>query len=687
MRASVLLLLLGLGQASFSQLSQGGRPIEWDLPLDQGSVPVITLEGTVEVPAFRGQPGAGEFDYGTQRTIQIDVPAQGEWTDLEDGWRLCRVAVESPGAIMMSLQFDRWELPAGALVYVYDDAREHFIGGFDQSNRAPDGTMATAVLPGDRIVVEYRVPPATKIGELHISSLTHGYRDIFGFRSEGRDIDPGYQSAACHININCPEAATWQDQKRAVALFLRPTGAGCTGVLLNNTAQPGRPFFHVANHCYQPTESQWVFYFNYESAGCVGTTGPSDQTLTGATLRASYYYDDFVLLELFNTPPASYNVYYAGWDRTGNTPTAGTVIHHPLYDVKKITFNTGPVTSAEYESFQTWRNYWTQGIVEAVSSGAPMFDQNKRMVGHMLDGSQTCSNAATSPTYCAKFSESWDGSSSTTRLRDWLDPANTTTQLNGYDPNASPNPTVKVRVRAMLEGPYDSSTQLMTATLRANGLVPLNEPYTNIGYQHVNGGGGESTTSSVLSVTGTNSIVDWVVIELRNKNNSSQVLATRSALIQRDGDVVATDGTSDVSFNMAADQYFIAVRHRNHLGIMTATAQTLSTTATLIDMSSSSASLFGGANATKTIGTRKVMFAGDVNSDGLVKYTGSNNDRDQILVTIGGVIPTNVVNAYTRSDVNMDGSARYTGANNDRDMILINIGGTIPSNVKQDSLP
>ena len=687
MRSISLLISTMASSVTLAQLSHGGRPYEWDNGFDRTSIPVISFLTGVEAPEFRNGPIDGEFNYGVQRFMEIDVISHGEWIDIENGWRLCRLVVESPGAVMLSLQFDRWELPEGALVYLYDDARENFIGGFDRTNRAPDGTMATAVLPGDRIIVEYRIPPMREVGELRIASLTHGHLDIFRFRSESRDIDPGYQSAACHINVNCPDASAWQDQKRAVVLFLRPTGAGCTGVLLNNTAQPGRPFVHVANHCYQATESQWVFYFNYEAAGCVGSTGPSNQTLTGAALRAVYYYDDFVLLELFNTPPASYNVYYAGWDRTGNTPTSGTVIHHPLYDVKKITFNTGPVTSYVYEGFQTWRNYWTQGIVEAVSSGAPMFDQNKRMVGHMLDGGQTCSNAATTPTYCAKFSESWDGSSASTRLRDWLDPANTTTQLNGYDPNAASNPAVKVRVRAMLEGPYDGTSQLMNATLRTNGLVPLNEPYTNIGYPHVGGGGGESTTGSVLAVNTTNAIVDWVVVELRNKNNSSQVLATKSALIQRDGDVVATDGTSDVSFNMPVDQYFIAVRHRNHLGIMTSTAQPLSSTATLIDLSSSSALLFGGANAAKTVGSRKVMFAGDVNSDGTIKYTGASNDRDAILVTIGGTIPTNVTNAYTRSDVNMDGSARYTGANNDRDVILLNIGGTVPSNIKMDSLP
>lgn len=437
MRYNAILISLFITQVSIAQLSVGGRPYEWDDPLERGSVPVVEL-GSIQIPQASDPIGTGGFQYGIQRFVEVDVPGQGEWRTLPNGWRLCRIAIESRDAVMISLQFDRWELPEGALVYIYNEDRSHFIGGFDHTGRSPEGTMATAVVPGDRSIVEYRVPPDVEPGELRISSITHGYRDLFGFRNESRDYDPGYQSAPCHINVNCTEELPWADQKRAVFMFLRPSGAGCTGVLLNNTAEPGRPFIHVANHCYEPTESQWVFYFNYEAPGCVGDQGPTDHTLTGALLRSIYYYDDFVLLELFDTPPAEFNVYYAGWDRSGNTPTTGTVIHHPLYDVKKITHNTGPVTSYEHNGFQSWMNYWTQGIVEAVSSGAPMFDENKRMVGHMLDGGQDCTNALTEPTYCAKFSESWDGASPSTRLRDWLDPDNTTITLDGYDPDVIP---------------------------------------------------------------------------------------------------------------------------------------------------------------------------------------------------------------------------------------------------------
>ena len=689
MRPFLLATALGTAVVATAQISIGGEPFGWSEPVyERNSIPVIDL-GPIAVedaPAAQG----GDFRYGTQRFQSVDVLAQGERTLLSDGSRLYRVALRSPGAVMLSVQFDRWELHEGDVVYLFTPARTHFLGGFDASNRAPDGTMATAVLPGDEVVIEYRTNYLHRLpAQLRVSSLTHGFVDLFRFAQaaeEARDYDPGYQSAACHINTICPAAADWQLEKRSVAMFLRPDGNGCSGNLVNNTQTPGKPYFHLANHCYTATTNQWVFYFNYESPTCVGSTGPTTTTMTGATLRANYYFNDMCLVELNQTPPANYNVYYAGWDRSGAVPQNTTVIQHPLYDVKKIAFNLDPSTTfTDAIGVPCWRGTWEQGLVQAVSSGSPLFDQNHRMVGHMYDGAQVCSTATSVPTDCAKFSAAWDGTSASTRMRDWLDPSNTVQQLNGYNPNASP--AVALRVRAFLEGPYNTTTTQMNSTLRSNGLVPTTEPYTALGYTHV-GGGGETTNSTVLAVTGANAVVDWVVVELRSSSNSTQVLATRSALLQADGDIIAAnDGTSALSFNVASGSYFVAVRHRNHLGIMTNTAQALSATAVTLDLSNGSVSLFGGANATKVVGTRNVLYAGDVTRNSTLSYVGAGNDRDPILARIGGSTPTASVSGYYIEDVNLDGTVLYIGTGNDRDPILVNIGGSVPTATRAAQLP
>ena len=246
-----------------------------------------------------------------------------------------------------------------------------------------------------------------------------------------------------------------------------------------------------------------------------------------------------------------------------------------------------------------------------------------------------------------------------------------------------------VRPKLMLEGPYDTSTGLMSDALRSGGLVPLTEPYTAAGYVHVAGNGGATITSAVLNTTGANAIVDWVVVELRSASNSSARVATRAALLQRDGDVVGVDGTSGVGFNVACGNYYVAVRHRNHLGVMTSTSLSLSTTATTVDFSSAATSTFG-TNARKGItGTvpTQALWAGDATFNGQVRYTGSGNDRDPILVKVGSTTPNNSVSGYWREDVNMNGQVRYTGSANDRDPIIVNVGSTTPNNVRIQQLP
>jgi hypothetical protein len=247
---------------------------------------------------------------------------------------------------------------------------------------------------------------------------------------------------------------------------------------------------------------------------------------------------------------------------------------------------------------------------------------------------------------------------------------------------------VQLNVRAMLDGPYDPAIGLMNDGMRALGVLQLIEPYTNMNYPHVNGGG-ESTTLPVVSVGGNNAIVDWVVIELRSATTPALVVDTRSALLQRDGDIVDVDGVSPVNMRSPSGNYHVAIRHRNHLAVMTSTPVALSPISALLDFTNVVTGTYG-IQALKTSGgafSKQVMWCGDVDSNGTIKYTGEVNDRDPVLMMIGGVIPTNTVITYSFSDLNMDGVVKYTGEDNDRDRVLSTIGGTVPTNTRVQQLP
>lgn len=183
---------------------------------------------------------------------------------------------------------------------------------------------------------------------------------------------------------------------------------------------------------------------------------------------------------------------------------------------------------------------------------------------------------------------------------------------------------VSLKMKVFLQGPYNTTTLIMNDGLRAAGLLPLAEPFSALGFLHKGGGGNESVLSPVWNTTGNDAIVDWIFVELRNKSNPTDVLYTVSALVQRDGDVVATDGVSDLSFPQApADNYYIAIRHRNHFGFRTASSVALGTVSVTLNFTNNSVALYG-TNALKNVNGVYVMYSADANRDGVVNAVDRN---------------------------------------------------------------
>lgn len=249
-----------------------------------------------------------------------------------------------------------------------------------------------------------------------------------------------------------------------------------------------------------------------------------------------------------------------------------------------------------------------------------------------------------------------------------------------YSPSAAVSPQV------ILEGAYDPTAGLMRDDLRAAGLVPLTEPYTALGFPNAAGGGGETTNANVLGANGNLSVVDWVHLELRANTAPHGIVATRNALLRRNGTIVKGDGTNGIFFNVGAGTYRLAIRHRNHLGVMTASGTAMSSNPVTIDLTTAATATYG-TEARKSVGSVQALWAGNVLTDGQLLYVGGGNDRDPVLLRIGGSVPTNTTTGYWLEDVNMDGVVRYVGGANDRDPILQNIGGSVPTNVRLEQLP
>ncbi|MBK6541577.1 MAG: hypothetical protein IPG10_09940 [Flavobacteriales bacterium] len=243
-----------------------------------------------------------------------------------------------------------------------------------------------------------------------------------------------------------------------------------------------------------------------------------------------------------------------------------------------------------------------------------------------------------------------------------------------------------LNISALLDGPYVPAASLMHDSLRTRGLLPANEPFTALGHPPVGLQNGSALGASALLHTGPNAVVDWVFLELRGADDNGRIDAARAAVVQRDGDVVDMDGLSPVRIAALPGNYHIALLHRNHLPVMTLAPVALGGGPNTLDLTDGSTALHV-PDAQRVRSGVRLLWVGDVNHNGAVKYAGSNNDRDPILIAVGGTVPTATVNGYLPTDVNLDGRVRYAGSANDRDPVLQTIGGNVPTAVRAQPLP
>ncbi len=244
-----------------------------------------------------------------------------------------------------------------------------------------------------------------------------------------------------------------------------------------------------------------------------------------------------------------------------------------------------------------------------------------------------------------------------------------------------PDPQKQLDLTVLLGGPYDIGTGLMSDDLMQQDVLPMEDPCASV--QQIECAA--QLTDTLAS--GADGIVDWIKIEFIDALDSNTVRGAASGVVRRDGSVTNAGNNSPLDIVLPDGDYFVKVSHRNHLAVMSAQVITIDQPLTTIDLTNGSTLTFG-IGGQQNNGGVYMMWAGDVNGDGHIKYAGSSNDRDQVLVAIGGNVPTNTVSGiYANQDANLDGNIKYTGPSNDRDVILVNIGGNVPTNTRSEQVP
>jgi hypothetical protein len=240
----------------------------------------------------------------------------------------------------------------------------------------------------------------------------------------------------------------------------------------------------------------------------------------------------------------------------------------------------------------------------------------------------------------------------------------------------SATPFVTLNSMVFLDGAYNATTGLMRDDLRTAGYIPGSQPYGGAPWSYT---GTEAIGVGVLDVTGDDAIVDWVLLELRDAVSNTTVVARRAALVQRDGDIVDMDGVGEVKFTGVTDaNFYLVVRHRNHNGVMTNDTYPLAQIPTSVDLTVNTTATYGTNARKSATGTfpAMTMWTGNANSNTLVNYSGSANDRTAILNFLGAATFLTPQSGYNTQDVNMNGVVTYSGSNNDRTTLLNSLGAS-----------
>ena len=210
-----------------------------------------------------------------------------------------------------------------------------------------------------------------------------------------------------------------------------------------------------------------------------------------------------------------------------------------------------------------------------------------------------------------------------------------------------------VNIYAFLEGAYDSTTQSMNAILAQEDLLPLSQPYNTPPWNY----DGTESIEEFLDI-----VVDWVLVEVRSGEPSlggastTTVVETKAGLLLTNGRIVNTQGQYLRFENLVADQsYYIALRHRNHLDVLSA-IPIIANPEMSYDFRTSPA--FGSNQQQTAADGNYVLYGGDYVPDGVIQ----NSDNDAWKASPA------ILNTYHITDGTLDGVVQLT----DQDVWLPN---------------
>jgi hypothetical protein len=458
LRQTLFITFLIFQISAFAQVGHGGKPLFKNQGQLKSARAVMQSSEEEKIrltpPAYEDirldleSPRKGEsFTFAYPHFVQLTPDNSGVVDVLDDGRLIWQLRISSPGAYSLNLVFDKFRMAEGDSLFIYDASGGYILGAFTDKTNKKWGGLATAPVPGDEVVVEWRGRDFARENgsSIEIGAVNHDFLNIFKILKSAGDFGA---SGSCHTDFTCFEDAVIVENGRSTGQVIVGGTEYCTGTLMNNSNNDGTPYVLTAGHCLgNSVESEdIVFIMNYEVPVCQEQIqGSQMQSLSGSLLRAYADRLDFALIEMTETPPASYRPVYAGWDLNESPATGTHTVHHPMGDVKKVaadneiptpvTFNASSVLGNSFLSDAHWKiDEWDEGTTEAGSSGAGLFLEDGKLIGLLSGGAASCENPIND--YFARLNRIWNHyAEDTARVDKWLNPSGDgRTQLEALDP-------------------------------------------------------------------------------------------------------------------------------------------------------------------------------------------------------------------------------------------------------------
>ena len=225
-------------------------------------------------------------------------------------------------------------------------------------------------------------------------------------------------------------------------------------------------------------------------------------------------------------------------------------------------------------------------------------------------------------------------------------------ELTGSNSNSNTN-GVLVKLNVILSGAYNTISQEMRTTLKQNNLIPVEQPFNRSPWNY------EGTESTITANNIPDDVVDWILLEARDAANNFTVIEQKAALLLKDGTVVDANGTvngavqfSDLTANTS---YYISVKSRNHLAVLSSEAVSLPN-ATAFDFTRPDNVLDGQTQLYNIEGNLYGLPAGDFDSNGIITVVDYNFFKTEV----------SIIGEYVDGDCNLDRSVTVTDFNNYR---------------------